>query len=423
MKPLRRLLPLVVVAALVLLARESGRASWPQFRGTGGMGVSTEKDAPAKWGLSDNIAWQVNLPGPGTSSPIIIGDKVILTCYSGFNLVSQPRGNIADLKRHLVCLDRKTGNILWETKTPAKQPEQETIRDSHGYASSTPICDGQRIYVFYGKSGVFAFDMNGKEQWQADVGSTVHGWGSAASPVLFEDLVIVNASVESESLVALDKKTGKERWRARGIRESWNTPILVDGGGDKKELVVAIMGKVLAFDPRTGTSLWSCATDIGWYMVPSLVAEGDMVYCIGGRTGGGLAVRAGGKGDVTKTHRVWTMKKGSNVTSPIFHEGKLYWMHEGLGIAYCVDARTGEVVYEKRVERFDQVYASPVLAAGRIYYTSRTGRTLVIAAKPTYEEIATNDLRDRSLFHASPAVSSGQLFIRSDKALYCIGKK
>ena len=282
----------------------------------------------------------------------------------------------------------------------------------------------RRDYVFFGKSGVLAFDHGGQQLWQADVGSKTNGWGTAASPVLYKDLVFINASVESESLVALDRRTGKEKWRAGDIRESWNTPLVVTAASGRQELIVAVQGKVLAFDPDSGRPLWSCKTDIGWYMVPSVVAADGVVYCLGGRSGtAALAVRAGGSGDVTDSHRLWTSQKGSNVSSPVYHDGHLYWMHEKRGIAYCAKAATGEIVYEQRLERAGQVYASALLADGRLYYLTRDGKTFVLAAKPEFEQLAVNDLGDRSVFNGSPAVAGNRLLLRSDAYLYCIGEK
>jgi outer membrane protein assembly factor BamB len=398
-------------------------ADWTQFRGPGGLGTSPDRGVPLNWNQNENILWKTDLPGAGTSSPVLIGDKIFLTAYSGYNIPGQPQGSQDDLKRHLLCLDRRSGRIAWTKNLPVKLPEQDRIREGHGYASSTPAVDAERVYVFAGRSGVLALDHSGKQLWQADVGNGLSGWGSASSPLLSGDLVIVNASVESQSLIAFQKITGKEKWRAGGIRESWNTPILVQTKDGKTELVVAIMGKVLGFDPATGQQLWNCATEIGWYMVPSLVAHNDVVYCIGGRNGGGaLAVRAGGRGDVTRTHRLWAIKKGSNVPSPVFHEGHLYWINETDSIAYCVEAASGRIVYGERIPQGGQVYASALLADGRIYHIDRSGRTYVIAAKPKFELLATNELRDRSMFNATPVAVDGKLYIRSDKALYCIGK-
>jgi outer membrane protein assembly factor BamB len=241
--------------------------------------------------------------------------------------------------------------------------------------------------------------------------------------VLYRDLVIVNASVESESLVALDRRTGQQRWRTGGIREAWNTPLLVTADSGREELVVAIQGSVLAFDPATGSPLWSCRTGITWYMVPSPIAAGGVVYCLGGRSGvTGVAIRAGGSGDVTQTHLLWSTHKGSNVSSPVYRDGHLYWMNDQRGIAYCARASDGEIVYEQRLERAGQVYASALLAGDRVYYLTRDGRTFVLAAKPAFEQLAVNELRDGGVFNGSPAVAGDRLLIRSDKFLYCLGE-
>lgn len=395
---------------------------WSRFRGPSGMGVSAATGLPLTWSDSENVVWKTQLPGAGASSPIVVGDHIYLTCYTGYLVPGESGGSLDDLQRHLLCVQRDSGDILWDKPVKAKLPEEERIRD-HGYAANTPVADAERVYAFFGKSGVVAFDHQGNPLWQADVGSRTNGWGSGASPILHDDLLIVNASVESESLVALDRRTGEEKWRAGGIREAWNTPVVVTSTSGDKELVVPTHGKVLAFDPDTGDQLWSCETDITWYMVPCAVAADGVVYILGGRSGtASLAVRAGGRGDVTDTHRLWTSNKGSNVTSPVYHDGHLYWAHEKLGIAYCAKAATGDLVYEQRLERAGQVYASTLLADGRVYHLNRDGRMFVLAAKPEFELLATNELRDGSLFNASPAVLGDRLLLRSDKFLYCIGE-
>lgn len=400
-----------------------GRSSdWPAFRGPGAMGVSDAKGLPVSWSNTDNIKWQVPLPGPGASTPIVFGDRIYLTCYTGYFIPDQPGGSLDQLERHLLALSREDGKVIWDQAVKAKLPEESQIRD-HGFAANSVAVDDDHVYTFFGKTGVFAFDHSGKQVWQADVGSKTHGWGTSASPVLYKDLVFINASVESESLVALDRKTGQEKWRAGGIREAWNTPVVVTAADGREELVVATQGSVLAFHPETGAPLWSCRTDIGWYMVPSVVAHDGVVYCLGGRSGvAALAVRAGGSGDVTKTHRLWTSMKGSNVSSPVFQDGYLYWMHEQRGTAYCAKADSGDIVYEKRLDRAGQVYASALLADGRLYYLTRDGRTFVLAAKPEFEQLSVNELRDRSIFNGSPAVNGSSLLIRSDKFLYCVGR-
>ncbi len=394
---------------------------WSCFRGPTGMGLSDAKDLPEAWSASENLAWKIKLPGPGASSPVVFGDRIYITCYTGY-FVPDEKGSKEDLKRHLIALSLKDGKVVWDKAIAAKLPEEDKIRD-HGFAASTPAVDADRIYTFFGKSGVIAFDHKGKQLWEADVGSRTHEWGSAASPVLWKDLVFINASVESDSLVALDRKTGKEKWRAKDIKESWNTPVVVTADSGREELVVATAGKVMAFAPATGKPLWTCKTDIGWYMVPSVVADKGIVYCLGGRSGvAGLAVKAGGEGDVTDSHRLWTSQKGSNVSSPVYQDGYLYWMHDSRGLAMCAKADTGEIVYEKALNRAEQCYSSALLANGRLYYLTRNGRTFVIAAKPEFEQLSMNDLGDRSVFNGSPTPAGDRILIRSDKFLYCIGK-
>lgn len=413
---------LITVFALTTPSLQAAEGNWPGFRGPTGMGTSAAKGLPTAWSQTDNIAWKVPLPGPGASSPVVFGDRIYLTCFTGYLASSESEGSLEQLKRHLMALRRNDGGMIWDSAVDAKLPEESRIRD-HGYAANTPAVDAERIYVFFGKSGVFAFDHDGKQLWQADVGSKTHGWGTAASPVLDGDLVFINASVESESLIALDRKTGAEKWRAAGIRESWNTPMLVTASSGRRELVVAMQGSVAAFDPQSGRPLWTCKTDIGWYMVPSVVAADGVVYCLGGRSGvAALAVRAGGDGDVTATHRLWTSVKGSNVSSPVYRDGHLYWVHEQRGTAYCAKAETGDVVYEQRLEGAGQFYASALLADDKLYYLTREGRTFVLAAKPEFEQFQMNDLRDRSIFNGSPVVDGSRLLIRSDKFLYCVGK-
>jgi hypothetical protein len=408
--------------AVVLCGPTIGAAraeDWAQFRGPGGHGRSTTS-GPVAWSRDENIVWKAELPGAGASTPIVVGDRIFLTSYSGYAVPKEEPGDLDQLVRHLLCVDLKTGKLLWDKQVEARLPEPERIRD-HGYAANSVVADPQRVFAFFGKSGVFAFDHSGRQLWRAEVGDGTNGWGTAASPVLFGNVVIVNASVESQSLVALDQKTGKEVWRAKGMRESWSTPLLIPVD-DETELVVPVFEKILGFDPQTGKQLWSCNTDIRWYMVPSLVAHDGVVYCVGGRSGGALAVRAGGRGDVTDSHRLWTGRKGSNVSSPVYHDGHLYWAHEATGVVYCAEAKSGEIVYEQRLERAGQIYASALLADGKVYYLTRDGRTFVVAATPDYELVGVNELRDGFTFNASPAIAAGQLLIRSDRFLYCIGQ-
>lgn len=393
---------------------------WDNFRGPGRQGVTSVTSLPMQWSQQQNIAWKTAMPGPGASSPVVSGNTVLLTCYTGYFVPGQDQGSQTDLKRHLLFLDAQTGRITRRIDVAARLPEEERIRE-HGFAASSPSTDGELICCFFGKSGVFAWDFSGKQIWQADVGSGTHGWGSAASPVFHEDLIYINASVESQSLVALDRRTGREVWRAGEIREAWNTPLIVRNSAGREELVIGTHGTIRSYNPQTGELLWTCATDIQWYMVPSPVAHDGVIYYLGGRSGtASLAVRCGGQGDVTQTHRLWTSQRGSNVSSPVFHDGCLYWIHDSRQTAYCMDAATGELIYEERVNRAGQVYSSALLAGDRIYYLSRSGQTFVVPATKEFQILADNDLSDGSLFNGSPGVHDQRLLIRSDKWLYCI---
>lgn len=400
-------------------------ADWSQFRGPGGSGISEVKGTPLRWSDTRGIVWKTDLPGPGASSPVVIGNRIFLTCYTGFG-PGITGGNMQSLKRHLLCLDRTNGKLLWNTPVAADLPEQEGIREDHGYATSTPVSDAERVYVFFGKSGVFAFNHDGSQLWNTKVGSELNGWGSATSPVLHSELLIINASVESSSLVALDRKTGREVWRAKGVSESWHAPALVTAPGGKTEVVAAMSKRVLGFDADTGAQLWNCDTGISWYMCPTPVVRDGIVYLIGGRGPTvTMAIRAGGRSDVNASHVLWKTGKGSNVPSPILHEGHLYFAHENLGIALCVNATTGEVVYEERLSPSPgQIYASPVLSDNRIHYLGRGGRSVVIEASPKLKVLAENTLEGgRGVFNASPAFDGRRLLIRSNRALYCLGEE
>lgn len=399
-----------------LLVQRVPAADWPQFRGPGGQGVARETTLPLNWSERENVVWKTELPGSGASSPIAVGDRIYVTCYSGYG-VPGAGGSLEDLLLHVVCVNRADGAIVWDKQVKPRLPESERVRD-HGYAGPTPVTDGRAIYVFFGKTGVLKFDLEGNQLWHTPVGDGLNGWGCGTSPVLYQNLVIVNASVESSSLVALDKQSGQEVWRAGGIRSSWNTPHLVDVDG-RQELVVSVRGKILGFDPASGKELWNCE-GIQDYVCPSIVSQAGVIYALGGRQSRAIAVRAGGSGDVTATHRLWEARAGANVCSPVVHEGHLYWVSDRNKTAYCLRLEDGEIVYAERFP--EQPYASALLAAGKLYVVTRWGGTFVLAAGPKYEQLAHNQLDDTSTFNASPIATDGQLLLRSEKYLYCIGQ-
>ncbi|VGO16866.1 hypothetical protein PDESU_05458 [Pontiella desulfatans] len=422
----------VALAGMLTTLMAEGN-DWTQFRGPGGLGIAEAASGlPATWGSKENIVWKRDLPGPGTSSPIVVGNKIFVTCYSGYGESIDEPGEMEDLKRHLVCADRSSGKILWQKEFKAEQPESKysgANNTRHGYASSTPVTDGKQVYVFFGISGVYAFDLNGKQLWKTNVGSKTHGWGCATSLLLHERRLIVNASTESESVVALDVKTGKQAWKIDGVPKCWSSPMLVDVGG-KKELVMSIpdggkakTSKIKGFDPATGQELWQCDGPPDSYLCPSVVSHDGVVYSIGARKNTAVAVRAGGKGNVTDSHLVWTVGEGSNVTSPVYLDGHLYIFHEK-GKVVCLDAKSGETVFEESLSPSPGlVYASPLAADGKLYASSQDNGTYVIEAKPKFKQLAVNTFKDDpSRVNACIAVSKNQLILRTDKALYCIGK-
>jgi len=406
-----------VILTSIIVTGQLSAAEWPQFRGPGGQGSTSEKNLPLKWSATENVAWKTELPGFGSSSPIALDDRLYVTCYSGYGVDDRSPGKQEDLKLHVVCLTME-GKIVWDEHIQPRLPESERVRD-HGYAGPTPATDGEHLYVFFGKSGVLKLDLEGKQLWQADVGEETHRWGCGTSPVLYQNLVIVNASVESGSLVAIDKDSGKEVWRAGGMDASWNTPHLVELSSGSQELVVSVKNQILAFHPATGEPLWHC-DGIQDYVCPSIVSQAGVVYVIGGRSSKAIAIRAGGHGDVTESHRLWEARAGANVCSPVIHEGHLYWVSDRNKVAYCVSIEDGEVIYAERFP--DQPYASALVGDGKLYIVTRYGGTYVLAARPEFKQLAHNRLDDRSTFNASPIVANGKLFLRSDRFLYCIGK-
>jgi outer membrane protein assembly factor BamB len=406
---------------------------WRQFRGPGGSGVSRKSRIPDEWGDAKNLRWKAALPGPGSSSPVVIGERVFVTCYTGYGASADDPGDPKNLVRHLLCLGRADGRVLWSADVPATRPEDpyRGYLTEHGYASGTPASDGTAVYVFFGKSGVLAYDLDGKRLWQTGVGteSDNRRWGSGSSPVLYKNTVIVNAASESRSVRALDKTTGKQVWKAEaeGLDLSFGTPALVELPSGRAELALAVPGELWGLNPDTGKLFWHADVRMSGNVAPSAVAHNGVVYATGGFDGrGSVAVRAGGKGDVTRSHVVWSARESSYVPSPLVADGRLHWVDD-TGMAACLDAATGKVIYRERLPaRGDAaggkaVYASVVLAGDKLIAVTRTAGAFVLAAGPKFRVVAANRLSDDSDFNASPAVADGELFLRSNQAIYCVG--
>lgn len=417
---IRLLLLCLLIAPVAPLAAEE---PWNQFRGPGGQAKRPEANTPLEWDDTKNILWKTPLPGRGASSPVLWGNQIFLTAYSGYGIDETNPGEKDNLRLHVLCLDRETGKVQWDREAPAGEHAQDFSRRvaDHGYATATPVCDESGVYAFFGACGVLAYDPNGAEKWRTSVGEKTAGFGSASSPVLYGDLLIINASIESGAVVALDKKTGKPAWSIPNVNRSWTTPSIVKTPKGEDELVISYKETIIGVDPTTGEQLWHC-DGIQDYVVPCAVSNDGVVFCLGGRRNQSIAIRAGGRGDVTESHVLWSETIGANVTSPVYHEGHLYWASDK-AIANCLDAKTGEAIYRERLPTRARIYASVVLAGDKLYVTTRDQGVVVLPAKPKYDELARNVFKDdESMLNASPAITGDRLLIRSDRFLYCIGK-
>ncbi len=446
-----------VLCGSLLAAGVAGNSSladdWLQFLGPKGAAKSLEaKLPPTTWSDTEHLKWSVDLPGRGVSSPIVIGDRVVVTCYSGYGTGAADEA-MENLVRHVVCVDRADGKVLWSKDFKSTQPEDPYRPPgvtAHGYASHTPTSDGERIYAFFGKGGVIALDFDGHELWQANVGagSGPQRWGSAASPVIHENLLIVPATEESEAVIALDKATGKEVWRseAESFQGTWSTPSVLSAanaaGVTQTDIVISVPGEVWGLNPETGKLRWYSRGTTDNSTSASLVPGDGVVYATGGRSGDAVAVKLGGKGDVNESNVVWDANIPGRFATPVLHEGHLYSFANG--VVTCFEAATGERVKQQRLGEGreeggqgggdsggrrgggggmgNQDYASPVLAGDKLYVTTKSGAVYVLKATPELEIVATNRLSDSTGFDGTPAISSGELFFRSGSKLYCVAQ-
>lgn len=418
----------LAIAGLLLKTTAAHCADWSKFRGPEANGVSRSGHPPVTWSEKENIRWKLDLPGAGSSSPIIWGDKIFVTCFSGYG---DDGGSVDKLQRHLLCIDRVKGKIIWDKVVAAELPEDpySGMLTEHGYASSTPVTDGEHVYVFYGKTGVLGYDFNGKELWRVNVGheSSNRRWGSAASPVLYKNLVIVNASEESRTVRAFDKLTGKQVWQqdADALELSYSTPALVEANG-RTDLALPVPNELWGLNPDTGKLRWYAKTSIAGNVSPSVIANDGIVYVTGGiQRMATMAIGAGGKGDVTASNIIWNSSSYSYVPSPVIDDGHLY-VATDQGFALCLDAKDGKLIYKERLPgassggRGKPFYASTVLANGNIYAVSRRAGTFVYQAKPEFKLVAHNKALDDSDFNGTPAFAGDAIFLRSNRSLYCI---
>lgn len=414
--------------------------NWPQWRGPLATGFSSTATPPTTWSETKNIRWKVKLPGSGTGTPIIWDNWIFLqTAVPAAGDVA-PRGGAAGggrggmrtiqpdgpVRFTLLCLDRRTGRVLWERSARQEVPHEGHHPD-HGFASQSPITDGKSVIAFFGSRGLYCYDMKGNLKWQKQLGrmQTRNGFGEGSSPALFGNTVVVNWDHEGEDfIVALDRTTGKELWRqSRDEPTTWTTPLIVQHGG-KAQVVTAGTNRVRSYDLATGRTVWEHG-GLTTNVIPSPVSGNGMVYLTSGFRGSALfAVRLGRTGDLTNTDAVaWSLRRNTPyVPSPLLYADRIYFFSSNDAILSCHDALSGKVLIDaQRVEALRGVYASPVGAAGRVYLVGRDGASLVLKKSDRLEILATNQLDEH--FDASPALSGKELYLRGHQHLYCIAEK
>jgi outer membrane protein assembly factor BamB len=411
----------LVAAVCVSSPPQINAGDWPRFRGPQGNAVSTDSPLPATWSTTDNVCWSVDLPGEGSSSPVVCGSRLFLTCaFEG------------GARRALLCLDRGAGQTLWKHEIEDEWPEITSALTGH--AAPTPATDGKHVVAFFGSAGLVCCDLNGNLLWRKDLGDFETELGIASSPIIEKGMVILVCDHDGDRfnsfdsyVTALDLTTGRTRWKTerRGLRRSWSTPILVPAasqpdraGADApgtEELVVAAQDELRGYDPATGAELWKVRGLTGW-VAPSPVFGQGMIFAASGKDGPTLAVRPGGRGDVTDSHVVWNERRGAPyVSSPLFYRGHVYIANE-LGVVTCRSASSGKIAWQRRLE--GKFFASPVAGDGKVYLPSQSGEIYVLRAGGEFSQIAVNQLGEELL--ATPAVADGCLFVRTQHRLYCI---
>lgn len=431
---------LAFVVLVLAASAATQQPLWPGFRGPHGDGVARAEKPPTSWGDDENVAWKLDLPGAGASSPIVVGDRVLLTCYTGYGKYEDDGGEPGKLEHHLVCVDRSKGELIWKTSVPGaldKDARQMQINE-HGFATPTPVTDGEHVWVYFGHAGVCAFDLDGNKLWQEGLGKPTEGapgptnsveregqtlslrWGSAASPLLHDGMVIVNASEQSNSIRALDQKTGKLVWKRESANlEGSAVSPMIAGTGDAQVVAIVLGGEVWGLDPKTGELRWSVETGTRGGMAPSPISDGTHVFAFGGG-GEGFAIALAPD---AKERVVWR-GKNVDIPSPVLHDGKLLLVDQK-GMGTCLRASDGKKLFGGRLKgRTGGVYAPPVWANDRLYVVSRERGVFVYAVGDDgFELVSRNELtEDDPQFHASPAVAGNALFLRSDTRLYCIAK-
>ena len=433
----------IVVIALVVAAASPSANTWPHWRGPAASGVAVGT-LPATWNGKQNVAWTTALEGSGVSSPIVSADRVFVTSQAGdgrrqdgrhptlaqgvdpaaageSTLTS--RAKRATVAFIVEAFDRASGKRVWMHETEAVG-ELPPVHDKHNLASASPVTDGERVYAWFGTGQLVALDASGKQVWTRnlarDYAAFEINWGHASSPVIFDDsLILLCYHSQMSYLVALDKRTGAVKWKVdkpAGV-ESYSSPVVI-AGPSGPELIVNSSTGVESFNPSTGASLWHYP-EINRFPIPVAMEDQGVLYLSRGyRSSPYMAIRLGGKGDITGSHVAWRVPTGGPYVSSLIHYQGVIYMSGENGILSAVDAATGQRLWQERVGGV--FTASPIAGDGKVYFVSESGETIVLKAGRTFEVLSRNKLDGH--FVASPAAAGGKLFLRADDRLYAVGK-
>jgi len=387
-----------------------GARYWPRWRGPSGQGVASGSGYPDRWSAEENVLWRVAVPGDGNSSPIVWGDRIFLTT-----------AHDGGRRRSVLCF-RNDGALLWETAVPESFPEEYHVKN--GPASSTPTTDGKHVYAYLGNSGLVAVDFDGKIVWHTELGRFKASHGTASSPLLYGSRLIVAQDHQGRTgsfIAAFDTRDGSEIWRTRRSEKvGWSSPLAIRAG-ERHEIVLSGQQAVRAYDPLTGNELWSVRGNT-YETIPTPVVGNGLVYCSSGRAGPTLAIRPGGDGNVTETHVLWKVGKGSPfVPSPVLDGERLFMINDVSAVVTGYDAQSGALLWQGRLGQAsrENFSASPVVVDGQIFFTNDAGETFVVGAGEEFELKHVNRLGETVL--ASPALVDGVWYFRTKGNLVAIG--
>jgi len=420
----------LTLGTLAVLSAATRAEDWPSFRGPRGDGISNESNVPFEWGPEKNVKWRTELPIRGNGSPIVSAGRVFLSSASEDGR-----------QRSLLCFDRNDGKQLWERTV--EFDEVEKVHQTNDYSPATPASDGRRVVVWHGSAGVHCYDFDGNELWSRDLGVFHHIWGYASSPVLYDNMVLLNCGPGERSfMTALNLEDGAVIWttdepggtsgesetgEGRGsLVGSWSTPVITQVDGND-QVLVSMPSRAVAYEPHTGKILWSCEglanMPRGNVVYTSLLVSDGMAAAMGGYTGPAIGFKLGGSGDVTESNRLWhhTEANPQRIGSGVIVDGRIYMANAGPGIVQCIDLESGEELWRDRLAASNH-WGSTVYAGGRLYATDQKGTTRVFAPNPEeFELLATNEMADESS-NSTPAISDGEIFLRTFAALYCIAE-